>query len=45
MKSPLFYLKLAHNFTCQQSAVQKVVSEIPGSRSYRGTYENVLNCQ
>lgn len=45
MKSPLFYLNLAHNFTCQQSAVQKVISEIPGSRSYRGTYENVLNCQ
>lgn len=45
MKSPLSALKLAHNFTCQQSAVQKVVSEIPGSRSYQATYENVLSCQ
>lgn len=34
LKSLLFNLKLAHNFTCQQSAVQKVVSENPGSKSY-----------
>lgn len=41
MKSRLFSLKMAHNFTCQQSAVQKVVSEIPGSRSYQCTLAKI----
>lgn len=34
MKSPLFSFTLAHSLTRQQSALQKVVSEIPGSGTY-----------
>lgn len=45
IKSPLFNLKLARNFTCQQSAAQKVVSENPGSKSYWATHKSALNCQ